>query len=85
MPLSELHVLNVCQIGTPSQCLYLQEDEMGKDAFQCLKLSAQKKYIEDFGANRKADSSLPNLSKNDNCKGYPIFRYKVVGYDQKNC
>ena len=48
MPLTHLHVLNVCQLSTPQQCKYLHEDEVDRDVFHCLKLSSQRKYVEDL-------------------------------------
>jgi hypothetical protein len=88
MPLSELHVLHVCSIATDQQCKYLHEDELDRNTFQCLKLSSQKKYAEEscilVVQKNKDNENFANLTKNDNCAGYPILRYKMVGYDQKN-
>jgi hypothetical protein len=81
MPLTHLHVLNVCKIGTPEQCMFLHEDELDRNIYFCLKLSSQRKYVEDLRTGTVG--GLPSLPKNDNCKGYPILRYKNVGYDEK--
>jgi hypothetical protein len=87
MPLTHLHVLNVCKIGTENECKYLIEDEISRDKFFCLKLSSQKTYAENSAQikiKRAAGSiNVINSANNCNCAGYPILQYKFVGYDQK--
>jgi hypothetical protein len=86
MPLTHLHVLDVCKVGTENQCKYLHEDDLDGNIYHCLKLSSQKKYVDGMteSKNYSSDpSDRANFSKNDNCAGYPILHDFFVGYDQK--
>jgi hypothetical protein len=87
MPLTTLHVLNVCKVGTDTQCKYLHEDDLDINMYHCLKLSGQRKYIDEFKPTRQDSNNhnrnVTDYSKNDNCAGYPILRDLEVGYDKK--
>lgn len=82
MPLSALHVLHVCKLDTEKQCKYLLQDELDEDMFQCLKMSSQKNIAEEIV--NLGRSGVKEKIHNDNCPGFPIFRHKILGYDQKN-
>jgi|APGre2960657373_1045057.scaffolds.fasta_scaffold01449_13 hypothetical protein len=87
MPLSELHVLHVCDVTSPDQnaCRYLSEDMLYNNVYQCLKLTGQKRIIDESINEYLAKNNLTQkLSLGDNCCGYPILRHKTVGYDKKN-
>jgi hypothetical protein len=84
MPLSALHVMHVCKLGTSSQCKYLLEDELDPDVFQCLKKSSMRAVAENTKSSKFIRKDVPDLSNNDNCPGYPILRQIILGYDQKN-
>jgi len=89
MPLTHLHVLNVCKLSTTQQCKYLHEDELERDVFHCLKLSSQRKYVEDLQNSNgshlyQGTQPYTDFSKNDNCAGYPLLRSLEVGYDKKH-
>jgi len=88
MPLSELHVLNVCKKNAgDKECRYLSSDGIDDDVFQCLKLTTQKKTIDDMvekHADKKGSAGYffqndPPLG--DNCQGYPVLRHKIIGFD----
>lgn len=87
MPLTTLHVLNVCKQGFTDgeQCRYLSTESNTRE-YQCLKKTIHKNKIDQevsefYRKNYGLDSDvfLPPLG--DNCKGYPIFKEKMVGYD----
>ena len=84
MPLSDLQVLHVCKTSnsTKSPCRYLSEDDIIQGAYQCLKLSAQKQFIDEAVSNymhtNKFEDDVP---VGDNCPGYPILRHALVGFD----
>lgn len=85
MPLSKLHIVNVCQLGTNQECRYLEEDTLEDGVFNCLKLSSQKKTVDKITETNKKDRKYGGDTKTgDNCKGYPVFRHKICGYDQKD-
>ena len=86
MPLSNLHVVNVCKYSTDKQCKYLDIDEYTAGQFNCLKLTVQKDLIDKImnGSVKNISHNIQNLKNNDNCKGYPNFKHKILGYDQKN-
>ena len=90
MPLTRLHVINVCKKnGGDQECRYLSEDELQAGVFQCMKLSPQKKIIDEeveryFKKKKLYNRHDEDYPLGDNCKGYPVLRYKQVGYDQKN-
>ena len=88
MPLTKLHVINVCKIGQKeNQCRYLEEDAVQAGVFSCLKLSPHRKIIdEEVAAYTKKHRSRNNddMPVADNCKGYPVLRHKQVGYDKKS-
>lgn len=85
MPLSQLQVIHVCKKSEGfDTCRYLSEDVIKLGAYQCLKLTGQKKIIDDavegYLSGSKNDGSSMPIS--DNCKGYPVLHHAVVGYDQ---
>jgi hypothetical protein len=86
MPLSDLHVFNVCLAGQIGVCKYLQSDELELGVFQCAKLSNQKDIVDEMVKkdNLKLIQKGLDPRDQDNCAGYPILRYKKVGYDQKS-
>lgn len=90
MPLSKLHVINVCKFGAKQgECRYLEEDAVQPNVYNCLKLSPHRKIIDEeveqysrkarYGGKRYID----DMPVGDNCKGYPVLRHKTVGYDQQ--
>jgi len=87
MPLSQLQVLHVCKLNANANetCRYLTEDSIADNQYHCMKLTGQKKHIdeavEDYLRNN-ADSN-DNAPLGNNCSGYPIMRHKIIGYDQK--
>lgn len=85
MPLSKLHVINVCKLNLDEECKYLEEDYLEDGVFNCLKLSSHKNTVDRLtdknGKNKTAES---NMKYGDNCQGYPLFRHKICGYDQKD-
>jgi len=89
MPLTRLHVINVCKLGKKHQeCRYLEEDDaLQPGTYQCLKLSPHRKIIyeevESYQRRHRQKKS-DDVPIADNCKGYPVLRHKNVGYDQKN-
>jgi len=85
MPLSSLHVINVCKFSTDKQCKYLETDDFVAGQFNCLKQTVQKDLIDKImdGAVKNLSHNAQSLKGNDNCKGYPYFKHKTVGYDQK--
>lgn len=87
MPLSNLHVLHVCKINSDAHtCRYLSEDLLKMGEYQCLKLTGQKKHIDNAVEEYMAeDQGKPTaLPLSDNCKGYPVLHHTVAGYDQKS-
>lgn len=88
MPLSYQHVLHVCKLNCgKEECRYLNEDELTRNNFQCMKLSPQKESIDEsveYAKNNKEQKKkYETYGFGDNCKGYPVLRHKIVGYDQK--
>jgi hypothetical protein len=86
MPLSDLHVFNVCRAGDSGVCKYLMADELEIGVFQCAKFSVQRVIVDEMIKKdnlRLIEKGLPSID-NDNCAGYPVLRYKKVGYDQKD-
>jgi hypothetical protein len=90
MPLSKLHVINVCKKDNgKNECRYLSEDEIKDGVFQCKKLSPEKIIIDEevdeyLRRKRNYGRNENDYSLGDNCKGYPVLRHKEVGYDKKN-
>lgn len=90
MPLTRLHVINVCKKDDgANECRYLSEDEIKPGVFQCKKLSPEKAIIDEeveiyLKRKRNYGRKDTDYSLGDNCKGYPVLRYKEVGYDKKN-
>ena len=85
MPLTQLQIVHVCKINSDSNdtCRYLSEDSLNTTVYQCLKLTGQKKFIDE-----SVDDYLKRQVYNDdkvplgnNCQGYPVMRHKQVGYD----
>lgn len=89
MPLTKLHVINVCKQGQGSaECRYLEEDGvLFPGTYQCLKSSPHKKIIDEeveHYQKRHRQRKNDDVPMGDNCKGYPVLRHKSVGYDQKS-
>lgn len=90
MPLTKLHVINVCKKDNgQEECRYLSEDQLQAGVYQCMKLSPQKDIIDEEVERYHKKKRLytkhdENYPLGDNCKGYPVLRYKQVGYDKKN-
>ena len=59
MPLSSLHVINVCKFSTDKQCKYLETDDFVAGQFNCLKQTVQKDLIDKI-----MDGAVKNLSHN---------------------
>jgi hypothetical protein len=86
MPISDQHVVNVCKYATDKQCKYLDTDELSSSKFNCLKLTSQKELIDKImnGDVKNISHNAQAMKDNDNCKGYPNFKHKIFGYDQKS-
>lgn len=86
MPLSNSHVVHVCKYATDKQCKYLDSDDVHFGIFYCLKLTSQKELIDKImnGSVKNISHNAQSMKSNDNCKGYPNFKHKIMGYDQKN-
>ena len=88
MPLTKLHVINICKKDQGSdRCRYLEEDQLYVGIYQCLKLSSQRNAVDEEVEDLKKNSRYMSRNSNntavgDNCKGYPTLRYKQVGYDK---
>jgi len=72
MPLSLNQVLDICQADTENVCKYLVEDANDLNMFHCAKLSRFAKEID------LDDSYKSNCG---NCAGFPIMKFKIMGYD----
>lgn len=85
MPLSDLHVINVCHKKDAPVCRYLSEDEFNSGKYYCLKKTKRKNVIDEMIEKKKlAKKNLDNMPVGDNCPGYPLLRHVTVGYDIKN-
>lgn len=85
MPLSKLHVINVCKLNEDEECKYLEEDYLEDGVFNCLKLSSHKNTVDKITETNRQNKKFEVRTKSaDNCKGYPLFRHKICGYDQKD-
>ena len=85
MPLTKLHVLNVCKGSTEEEnCRYLDEDEFDPNVFNCLKKTSRKNVIDEMIEKRKAINKNCEMPLGDNCPGYPVLRFVEVGYDKKD-
>ena len=86
MPLSKLHVINVCKFGEDNECKYLEEDVIQPNVFNCLKLSSNRVTIDKIheATKNKIGKNGVIAKSGDNCKGYPLLLHKIVGYDQKD-
>lgn len=86
MPLSDKQVIHVCKYATDKQCKYLENDELDSKKFVCLKLTSQKELIDKImeGTVKNLSQNAQAIKDNDNCRGYPNFRHKIMGYDCKN-
>jgi hypothetical protein len=85
MPLSPLHLVNVCKDGKGSEsCRYLSEDEIDSSKFYCLKQTSRRQVIDEMIEKAKTSKShLVDMPTGDNCSGYPFLRHVLVGYDHK--
>lgn len=91
MPLSDNHVKDIClSNGGYKQCRFLAPDDHQWNKFHCLKLTAQKKVINeelhDTLVSLKSqgmDYKKQGLPVGDNCSGYPLLRKIQQGYDVK--
>ena len=89
MPLTKLHVINVCKKDQGcDECRYLEEDHLVVGVHQCLKLSPQRHIVDEEVENhiknkKHSNRKIIDSPMGDNCKGYPILRHKQVGYDKK--
>lgn len=92
MPLSLKQLNDVCLVnGGTKRCRYLGEDELDPSKFYCLKQNAARRSeiddeVKDFQATVKKRGQDPNaqgVPLGDNCKGYPILKHVVQGYDKK--
>ena len=86
MPLSDLHVVHVCNLQSKSNdgCRYLSEDSLINGVYHCLKLTGQKRQIDDAVADHiRTDSSDDRVPLGDNCPGYPVLQHATVGDDRK--
>jgi len=77
--------------ATSQKCRYICQDEVDKNKFYCLKLSAKANKIDNEIENyikvislKGRDPSDENLPLGDNCSGYPFLRHIEQGYDKKN-
>jgi hypothetical protein len=61
----------------------LSEDVIKNASYQCLKLTGQKKIIDDAVADYLSGSKNDGnpLPIADNCAGYPVLHHAVVGFD----
>lgn len=80
MTLSANHLKDVCLLGcedVKNTCRYLRNDELDPSKWHCQKLSYQVRTKIDL----EADLSPKGFPLGDNCKGYPILKNIVQGYD----
>jgi hypothetical protein len=90
--LSPTHLQQVCLISAndPSKtCRYLKQDDSDSSKFYCKKLVVNDKdKIDDkvqaflrMCRAAKIDPQTQGVPMGDNCKGYPLLKYKIQGYD----
>lgn len=89
MSLSPKHLKDVCLLGQADSsltCRYLRNDELDPSKWHCQKLIPHLKdkidneidnYLEN---NQRAGLRSPSPS-GDNCKGYPVLKNIIQGYD----
>ena len=89
--LSQPQLQNICLllVGDHRQCRYLQEDTLTWQWF-CVKQKKLTKGRIDKNLNaffeecneKGLDHKSQGIPLGDNCRGYPIFKNIVQGYDQ---
>lgn len=92
MPLSNKQVKDVCLAGHGYQaCRYLSPDSQSWGRYNCLKLTAQKRVIDEEVRDtlialvaKGVDFRKQKLPVGDNCAGYPLLRIIEQGYDVKS-
>jgi hypothetical protein len=85
MPLTKLHVINICKPTDGQTCRYLSEDEFQANIYFCLKKTSRKTVIDEMvEKSKKINKDIKDLPIGDNCKGYPLLRHVEVGYDKKS-
>jgi hypothetical protein len=89
--LSQKQLQDICLlfIGDHRQCRYLQEDPQQWQWF-CVKHKKSAKdridsglesFYEECAANGIKPNTVPGVAQGDNCKGFPIFKNLMQGYD----
>lgn len=87
--LSLKQINDVCLVrSSVRRCRYLDQDDTNSSKWYCLKQSSKKDeideeivdYLDDL-SKRGIDPSSKDIPLGDNCKGYPIFKNKLQGYD----
>lgn len=88
--LSKKHMQNYCLADdmTYKRCRYFFEDDFIYGKNQCMKMTSQKKSIDeevidliDISIKKNIDPTLENIPMGDNCKGYLPLKHIVQGYD----
>ena len=93
MPLSRRQLEDVCLFREHDcrTCRYLSDDCQSNMWF-CIKKRPKEKKKIDIKINefiksckkKGVDPTAQNFPLGDNCKGYPVMKHIVQGYDQKN-
>lgn len=87
--LSKKQLLDICMLGSGSStCRYLGRDDADPTKHVCLKLTADKKRIDNKIVDKTAQigGALPphmaNWPMGNNCDGYPLLKHIEQGYDK---
>lgn len=81
MSLSSKQLTDVCLLGhndITKTCKYLRNDELDSSKWHCQKLIPEIKSKIDY----QVEISLKKVPLGDNCKGYPILKNIIQGYDK---
>lgn len=84
MTLSQKHLEDVCLLRCSDKakiCRYLRNDELDASKWYCQKLHELSKTRIDSETERSIDKKARGVPMGDNCKGYPVLKNIVQGYD----